>query len=58
MEGFQGQNMRASVGVAGIYHYAPLNDHLLQGAKARLAQPAERKALNLVVVASSPTAGV
>ena len=27
-------------------------------ATARLAQPAERKALNLVVVGSSPTVGV
>ena len=27
-------------------------------AEARLAQPAERKALNLVVVSSSPTVGV
>ena len=27
-------------------------------AEARLAQPAERKALNLVVVGSSPTVGV
>ena len=32
--------------------------HDLQGTKARLAQSAERKALNLVVVGSSPTVGV
>ena len=30
----------------------------LRFAAARLAQPAERKALNLVVVGSSPTVGV
>ena len=31
---------------------------VLKSARARLAQPAERKALNLVVVGSSPTVGV
>ena len=31
---------------------------VMHGVEARLAQPAERKALNLVVVGSSPTAGV
>ena len=40
------------------YSYASLKILALPLARARLAQSAERKALNLVVVGSSPTVGV
>ena len=39
-------------------HSSKMTQTVMPAAEARLAQPVERKALNLVVVGSSPTVGV
>ena len=41
-----------------MYLYGHIGDRVTVNAAARPAQSAERKALNLVVVGSSPTVGV
>ena len=52
----------AALGLCTPWHAAWTQHHVLntfgQSSQARLAQSAERKALNLVVVGSSPTVGV
>ena len=44
--------------VHALLHATTVQPLILQSTSARLAQSAERKALNLVVVGSSPTVGV